>query len=84
MFLYFYSSSAVILAVYRIDTASVSVSSIHCKFEALHVQMKAGYCSLPGSEASVIVSTDSKTLDDTDIVKPRMLSPGEGSGFSGT
>ena len=55
----------------------VSVASVHADFEAIPVSLKARFCLPAGTEASVVVFTDTEPLVDTDVLEPRMFPQSE-------
>ena len=55
----------------------MSVASVHADFEAIPVSLKARFCLPAGTEASVVVFTDTEPLVDTDVLEPRMFPQSE-------
>ena len=93
----FHSSETTIPAVHLVDSSttesstspagvtSVSVASVHADFEAIPVSLKSCFYLPAGTEASVVVFTDTKPPVDTDVVlEPRMVFKSEFSENIGT
>ena len=55
----------------------VSVASVHADFEAILVSLRARFYLPAGTEASVVVFTDTEPLVDTDVLEPRMFPQSE-------